>query len=875
MREALERFISSFIRRVINHAWITLALIAVIVAAAGFGISRLAIDSDMLHWFDRKSPIAQLQYYINDTFKVSNPIIVMLQTDDVFRYENVRMVGDLSKLVKENPEVGEVLSLTAIDDIRSTEAGIVVDKLYPDTLTNDQKFLDSVRDYVMSKEKYNGTFVSSDGKSAAIVIEGQPEANGGDLAKRVKAKVNAYLKANRPDVQVFYSGTPSLMNSISGIIVGDMKFLLPLVSALILLALFFSFRHPYGTLLPLFTVILSTVASMGIMGYLGFPVTPIGIAIPVVLMAIGNAYGIYIINEYHEKLQGNTDKKDVVYRSTRRLFIPVTMSGLTVFAGFISLVTSSGIRAIIDFSVINAIGVLISFVLTLTFIPALLTVLPLAGSRFKKPESEKESKILKNLAKWIEGNKVPVLIVIGLLTVVNLYFATKVTTDSNYIKYFKEGSEPRTASEKVNAVFNGSGTLELYFKADATDPRVLKTVTAIEENSRYHAGSKARPDSIVDTIAVLNANMTQVKRLPDTQNEINNLWFFIEGNDHISRIVGRNKDEFTSSFLLPLVDSRTQQRILSNMGAVVRAYDHAEFVPNSYTNPAAQDLSSVMLYNRLVRRGIPADLSALRNGLGNAAAAMDGKTWTNLANDYARQKLFLEGLSKTVRSVVLKGDERLSSEDLDYSLSPLLWNEIPVPSANAAGAPVFAKAGVSGIIKLFSDMDKIVVDNQVASIFTAVLIVMALIALMFRSVLSGVLSVFTMIFTIVINFGFMGMMGIRLNFITVTVASITIGAGIDYTIQYMARYFHEINVTRLSPGDAFVKTVSTTGRAILSNALAVGLGFLALALSNIVPLRDFGIQMFVTMFTASFATITMMPVILLYFNKFLHPQVIE
>ena len=120
-----------------------------------------------------------------------------------------------------------------------------------------------------------------------------------------------------------------------------------------------------------------------------------------VMMAIGNAYGIYIVNEYHEKSAMGESKERIVTLAAKRLLIPITMSGLTVFAGFMSLVTASGLRAIIDFAVINAIGVLLSFIFTLTFLPALLSLLPLAKKRFKSEASEKESLFLRKFAGWI------------------------------------------------------------------------------------------------------------------------------------------------------------------------------------------------------------------------------------------------------------------------------------------------------------------------------------------------------------------------------------------------------------------------------------------------------------------------------------------
>ncbi|MGA2142786.1 MAG: MMPL family transporter, partial [Brevinematales bacterium] len=753
MRKWLKNWTDSYLNFILKNSKWVIGAVLFFVILAGLGITRISIDSDMLHWFARNSEIAKLQYYINDTFKVNNPIIIMLETGDVFTYGNISLIRKISKMAKDIPGVNEVLSITEIDDIQSTAEGVNIGKLFPPDIPKDAKTIEAVKKYVMSLEKYSGTLVSSDGKSAAIIIKAMPDAKSDVVAKEVKSEVNKYLSENRKDVKAYFAGVPAIMNSITDIILGDMSLLVPLVALVILLALFISFRHPYGTLLPLLTVSLATVASMGIMGYLGMPLTPIGIAIPVVMMAIGNAYGIYIVNEYHEKTQLFDNKKDVVKSSVKRLVIPITMSGLTVFAGFMSLVTASGLKAIIDFSIVNAIGVILSFVFTLTFMPAVLMVLPLAKRRFKSG-SDKESGVLRTLAVWIVKHKAIVLTVIVVFAGCCAYYATKITSDSDYLKYFKEGSEPRMVSDKVSDVFQGTGELILYFKGDVTDPRVLKGLTIIEENARYHAGSKSRASSVVEMIATLNANMTQVKRLPDTMMEVNNLWFFIEGNEQISKMVSRNKDEFTSSFLLPFQSSDQRYRMLAQAEGDIKTNSTVNFIKTTDDRSPSINLASLMLYNRFVRRDINIPLERIRNYISNMVMGADSKEYSSIIFSYAKQKTWLEKLSDNVRSGLLGGDARISREDLVYALSPLVWNEIPVP--DASGTALFRQSGMSGIVKLFSDMDRIVVDNQITSIITAVIIVMILIALMFRSILTGALSILTVVFTVIVNFGFMG-----------------------------------------------------------------------------------------------------------------------
>jgi hypothetical protein len=873
MKGWFEIFSGRYLNFILKNAWFVIADVLLFVLLSGSGIFRLSIDSDQLHFFARNSSIANLQYHINDEFKVSEPVIIMIELGNVFTYENISLIRTLSLKIKEIDEVNQVLSLTEIDDIKSTSEGITIGKLFPPKIPQDMRIINGISNYVMGLEKYNGTIVSADGKYATLIITPQPYAKSDLVAKKIKEIVTDYINHNRKDIKVYFAGSPALMFSITKIVIGDISFLIILVSFVIILALFVSFRHPYGTFLPLITVFLATVSSMGIMGYLGFPLTPIGIAIPVVMMAIGNAYGIYIVNEYHEKSTEWREKRDIVYHSVKRLLIPITMSGLTVFAGFMSLVSASGIKAIIDFAIVNAIGVVLSFIFTLSFMPAMLMILPLAKIRFKSQDLEKESRSLRKIAIFIEKNKIPVFIFVLIFACINIYSTASIKTDSDYMKYFDKNSEPRIVAEKVSDVFHGTGELILFFKGDVNDPDVLRTLTIIEEEARFHSGSKSTANSIVDIIATLNANMTQVKRIPDRKDEINNLWFFIEGNSQVSKMVNSSKTEFTSSFLLPFLPTDIRHVILAEIDNDIKTYSKISYVKTSKNLIPAARLASIMLYNRLVRANYNVSFESVENVVSNIAAGLTPLQLYSFRVSYESQRSWLGKSIKTIRADLLDSSSKISSEDLDYSLSPLTWDMIPVPDKN--GTNIFKETGISGIIKLFSDMDKIILDNQITSIITAVFIVIALVAFMFRSVLTGILSITTVVFTIIVNFGIMGIIGIRLNFATATLASISIGAGIDYTIQYMARYFHEIAFSNLPPSSAFIKTVSTTGRAILSNAIAVGFAFSVLVFSHIVPLRDFGAQMFITMITSSLATITLMPIVLMFFAKKIHPKIFE
>ena len=118
----------------------------------------------------------------------------------------------------------------------------------------------------------------------------------------------------------------------------------------------------------------------------------------------------------------------------------------------------------------------------------------------------------------------------------------------------------------------------------------------------------------------------------------------------------------------------------------------------------------------------------------------------------------------------------------------------------------------------------------------------------------------------------MGFAGINLDLVTSIIASVAVGVGIDYTIHFLSTYQEE----RALSDDIHEVTRATftkSGHGIITNAIAVGFGFLVLCLSKFVVLRYIGILVAIVMFTSSFLAMTIIPGILNVFDpKFIRPK---
>lgn len=167
---------------------------------------------------------------------------------------------------------------------------------------------------------------------------------------------------------------------------------------------------------------------------------------------------------------------------------------------------------------------------------------------------------------------------------------------------------------------------------------------------------------------------------------------------------------------------------------------------------------------------------------------------------------------------------------------------------------------IGGNADIFSAMDKHIVNGQIKSIVLSLIAVLIIITIAFgaRSIKGAVLQIIPLLMAIIILFGMMGFVGIELNFTTALLSSIMIGVGVDYTIHLIWRYREERRAG-LSAEEAMKKTIHTSGRGIILNAISVIIGFAALIFSAFLSVRFFGILMVVIILVCLIGGLLMIP----------------
>lgn len=170
-------------------------------------------------------------------------------------------------------------------------------------------------------------------------------------------------------------------------------------------------------------------------------------------------------------------------------------------------------------------------------------------------------------------------------------------------------------------------------------------------------------------------------------------------------------------------------------------------------------------------------------------------------------------------------------------------------------------AKMGGYSLIIMELGNIMLKGQGSSMIFAAIAIFILISLLFKSTKAGILGIIPLFVSTLILFGLMGMIGMQINIASAMLSSILIGIGIDYTIHFLWRYQEELKESDKDYSQAIKKTLQTTGRGIIFNAVSVIVGFFVLMFSGFLPIVQFGYLIVFSVFTCLLGAIILVPAI--------------
>ena len=174
---------------------------------------------------------------------------------------------------------------------------------------------------------------------------------------------------------------------------------------------------------------------------------------------------------------------------------------------------------------------------------------------------------------------------------------------------------------------------------------------------------------------------------------------------------------------------------------------------------------------------------------------------------------------------------------------------------------------LTGVLILFNNLLQSLFKSQILTLGIVMLGIFAMFFILFRNITISIIGVVPNFLAAFFILGIIGLLGIPLDMMTITIAAITIGIAVDNSIHYIYRFQEEFKKIN-NYNKTLDRCHKTVGIAILNTSITIVFGFSILVLSNFIPTIYFGIFTGIAMLLAMISVLTLLPALILIYKPF-------
>jgi predicted RND superfamily exporter protein len=509
----------------VRWRYFILIAVVVLVAVVGSGARFITFDTDYRVFFSEDNPQLQAFEELQNTYTKTDNVMFVLAPKDgaVFNRETLTSVA---RLTKESWQIPYSLRVDSITNYQHTEADgddLLVDDLVPDDEIDelDDAALQRISNIALNEPLLVDHLISGRGHVTGVNVTIQlPDDTTGKEVPSVAAfsrDLVEKVKAENPNLDVYLTGMVIMNNSFPEVSIHDQQTLVPLMLGIIILTLVLLLRSFVATVGTFIIIIFSIMTAMGITGWLGIALTPPSASAPTIIMTLAVADCVHILVSFLHAMRRGLDKRSAMVESIRINLQPVFLTTLTTVIGFLSM-NFSDAPPFRDLGNIVAMGVAAAFIFSMTFLPALMLVLPVRV----KPESTQGTQLVDRFAEMVIARRNFLFWGMGILVVALVSFVPRNELNDEFIKYFDETVDFRTATEFTTANLTGLYTVDYSLgngeSGGVNDPAFLRDVERFAEWFRAQE-NVLHVTTLTDIMRRLNKNMhgddPDWYRLPD------------------------------------------------------------------------------------------------------------------------------------------------------------------------------------------------------------------------------------------------------------------------------------------------------------------------------------------------------------------------
>ena len=641
---------------------------------------------------------------------------------------------------------------------------------------------------------------------------------------KLVADVRSLMDGYRDRATIFLGGPDMITADMVDFIKSDLAIFGTGILIFVIVTLAVIFRQLRWVILPLSTCALCLVIILGFLSWIDWRLTVISSNFVSLLLIITLALTMHLIVRYRElyRTQPEATQDQLVLATVTSMAKPCLYTVLTTIVAFMSLVVSN-IRPVIDFGWMMTMGISLALVVAFIIIPAGMMLL---GKGNRSQGNDNSASFTSVFANFTERHGNIVLLTACALTMLSIYGISRLEVENRFIDYFRSDTEIYQGMEIIDASLGGTTPLDIILQAPTfAEPEQSYGIAQDSEYGEDAFGDDAFGEDPFGEDPSANQSDYAEDEYGDYGFEEDA--FASEADPTGADASAELKDTywFTSTGLADLAKLQAfleSQPEVGKVSSLVQIYD------------VASDLSGHKLNDF--------EIAFMRKSFGDEIYQQMVAPYLIEDIDEARIQL---------RAMETEG--LLRRADLLEKIRDYAVNEVGIASEDIR---------FTGLLVLYNNMLQSLYKSQILTLGAVFVGIMLMFLVLFRSIKISVIAILPNFLAAGIVLGGMGLAGIPLDMMTITIAAITVGIGVDHAIHYITRFRREFAIDGNYLGSMH-RAHASIGLALFYTAITIIVGFSILALSNFIPSIYFGLLTGLAMTAALLGSMTLLPKLIL------------
>jgi predicted RND superfamily exporter protein len=843
-------------------------IMVVLTLLLGAMIPLIKVDTDPENMLSPNEPVRVFHNQTKKEFNLSDIVVLGVvnnkDPNGVFNPTSLARIYELTEFAKKlswpsaedpNKQAGvievDLLAPSTVDHIGQGGPGVVTfEWLMPKPPATNAEAME-IRDKAMSNPMLKGTLISEDGKAICLYLPLTDKHLSHKVYKELMKKIATFGKG---DEEYHITGLPVAEDTFGYEMFAQMAISAPLAMVVIFILMLLFFRKLVLVISPMIVAMVSVISTMGLLIGLGYPVHIMSSMIPIFLMPIAVVDSVHILSEFFDLYTKEKGRRKTAVEVMGNLFMPMLYTSLTSAAGFASLALTP-IPPVQVFGIFVAIGIMIAWICTITFVPAYIMMIKessLENFGSANVHAEKQSplgRLLRVGGRLTYAQAKPILVVMLIISAVAVYGITRIQINDNPVKWFSKRHPIRQADIELNKHFGG--TYMAYLVLDPNEPKAIPTAYIDELRKRLSGKILELKDDFPKAADILPEIETELlqeagraetkedfldkvvqfveKKLDAAKDKDADLWYevadFFELEKERAKIFKRPE-------VLRYIAGLQEQ--LGKTGLVGKSNSVADVVKKVYQE---------LIDGKPENYKIPDTSAAVAQCLLQFQSShKPDDLWHLVTTDYMHSTIWMQlpsGDNKDMQNVVKAVNEFFSK------------NPPPVPLK-------YRWAGLTYINVVWQDK---MVWGMLQSFMGSFIIVFIMMAILFRSVLWGLICMIPLMFTIAAIYGIIGLVGKDYDMPVAVLSALSLGMAVDFAIHFLERSRAEYSRFG-SWQKASEEMFGEPARAISRNVIVIAIGFLPLLLAPLVPYKTVGIFVCAILAVSGIVTLLILPAII-------------